>query len=155
MPNWIHIDQDALAAPRVDTLRGVDVTIYFSPYDVPEAVRGDYDPSRKRFVVQFKYPGGEEEPDLEPQQREHALFRVGRRTGRLYEIEVDVDSLGAQTVGLNFQTAKAQKAFDVASAAIKVFSPGRGRMAPNNYIAASGAISQVKEQLVDSLAAVK
>jgi hypothetical protein len=148
MANWIRVDQDAVGQPAAQKLRGVDVTVYFSPFDVPPAVRGNYDSTRKSFVIQFNYFSAEEE--LQPQKSGQIVFKVGKRSRRLYEIEIDVDAIGAKTVGLKVSTANAQHVLDAANAAIEVISQAAGQPAKSNYIAARGAISQVEQRLVDS-----
>lgn len=77
-------------------VRGVNVTLVVSPYDVPEAFRGDYSPDRKRFRIEFRYIS--DEPTNTEKVDEHVCFEIGRKSGRLYAIEIDVDRFGAEKV---------------------------------------------------------
>lgn len=104
MSGWLELEQDKLDEGTQREIRGVEVMVFLSPYDIPEAVRGSFDKSIDRFVIEFKYLGGPEEPN-EPLDKEsqdkHVVLAVGRHSHRLYRIEVDVVSLGVEAVGLH------------------------------------------------------
>lgn len=80
-------------------INGVEFEVHFSPFELPDAVRGDYCSKRNRFVIQLRYPGPEERT-VERRADDHVTFVVGRFSGRLYEIMVDVNALNAQAVSL-------------------------------------------------------
>ncbi|HRX86556.1 MAG TPA: hypothetical protein P5572_16155 [Phycisphaerae bacterium] len=97
--NWHPVKlADARRAQRRQ-IKGVDFEVHFSPFDLPDGVRGDYCPKRNRFVIEFHYPGLEERT-TDREADEHITFVVGRNSGRLYEIVVDVRAMNAQAVSL-------------------------------------------------------
>lgn len=99
MSEWVRLNAEKLNMPKRQAVRGADITVRMSPYDVPEAVRGYYDEELKRFVIEFRYIG--DEPFRQKQKGEHITLRMGRHSGRLYGIEVDVGAMKAQRVSGN------------------------------------------------------
>lgn len=99
MGEWIRVDPDEFDLRRKRRFNNVEINVLVSPYDVPERVRGAFDNSLNRFVIEFQYMGDEpwrcEAPDP------HMTLRVGRNSNRLYGIEVDVHGLRAKSVTLN------------------------------------------------------
>ncbi len=105
MSEWVRLDSEKLNTPQQEAIRGVNITVRMSPYDVPEAVRGYYDEDQERFVIEFRYIG--EEPFRRKQKGKHITLRVGRHSGRLYGIEVDVKAMKAQSVDLILEVSDA------------------------------------------------
>lgn len=71
-----------------------------SPFDVPQRVSGRYDDKQGRFVIDFSYlvddePKEEVEPD-----NEHFSLLIGKRSGCLYRVAIDVDEIGADVVSV-------------------------------------------------------
>jgi hypothetical protein len=95
---WIEVDPQAVNLPRTTKLDGVEVTVMMSPYDVPQALRGEYEEKNKRFVIEFRYLG--EEDTRDELYNEHVTLRLGKHSGRLYGIELDVDAMNASWVQL-------------------------------------------------------
>ena len=93
MSEWVRLDAEKLNTPQLEAIRGVNITVRMSPYDVPEAVRGYYDEELERFVIEFRYIG--DEPFRQKQKGEHITLRIGRHSGRLYGVEVNVDAMKA------------------------------------------------------------
>jgi hypothetical protein len=100
MAKWIRLDSDQLNPPTREKIRGVEVVVLLSAYDVPEAVGGDYDNELKKFVINFKYIV-EDEPVTYKKAARHVTFRVGKNSGRLYGIEIDVDKIKEKSVNLS------------------------------------------------------
>jgi hypothetical protein len=101
---WIRLEE---VPPVVEkrNLQGVQVDVLVSPYDVPEAVRGYFCHQRQRFIIEFKYISSED--TVEKPQDQNVKIRVGRHSGRLYAIELDVKSLHANAVQLRLKIAEA------------------------------------------------
>jgi len=99
MSEWIQVNQKELNVPRTETRNGVEVQVFVSPYDIPEAVRGAYDKRVNRFAIEFKYLA-DEEPTVEQIDGDMRLF-VGKTSNRLHRIEIDVDRLDADCVYLH------------------------------------------------------
>ncbi|MBW3538999.1 MAG: hypothetical protein KY476_01900 [Planctomycetes bacterium] len=157
MATWVKVDQERLNQPRQEEIAGVTVTVYFSPYDVPELVGGDYEEARSRFVVRFRYPGGPEPRRFEDQDG-HVRLGIGRTTGRLHELEIDVAALKAKAVQLKVNIANA--AFEEAEAAIRRLRERPTSTTPSpasipNYLAASGALAQQRDEVFGNLAGLE
>lgn len=95
-----------LRLPDADQLRdgaaGVPDVVFdvvVSPYSVPDAVRG-VRTSEGRFRIEFRYIDGPEPTAAPKALDEHVRVIEGRHSGRLLAIEVDIDSLGAKSVGI-------------------------------------------------------
>lgn len=134
MCDWMKVDWEELnKEPQPEEIRGVMFDVFFSPYDMPKDVCGDYDPKRERFVIRFRYLDGEEKLRREPID-EYVTFGFGKSSNRLLEIAVDTEALGASGVGLTWGAVA-----DDVDAALKRMAHGdRAR----NIAAASGAIRQ-------------
>ena len=53
MSDWVPLDAAQLSPAKRQRIQGVDITVVMSPYDVPEAVRGQYDEGIHRFGLNF------------------------------------------------------------------------------------------------------
>ncbi|MCE9637556.1 MAG: hypothetical protein K8T90_17795 [Planctomycetes bacterium] len=100
---WIRLDQRRYGASETEDRSGVEFHLVVSPYDLPDAVRGFFDRERKRFIIEFKYISPEE--TTESRVDAHVSVHTGRRSRRLYRIDVDVTSLGAEQVVLRVKSA--------------------------------------------------
>jgi hypothetical protein len=97
MSDWVPMREELDQGER-ENVRGVDITVYLSPYNFPMAYRGRYDKEIDRFVIEFRYL---EEEELEPVgSNDPVIFRMGKKSRRLYKIEIDAKRLKAQKVGL-------------------------------------------------------
>lgn len=140
MSKWLQVDLDTETPEDRQLIRGVKVKLLVSPYDIPEAVRGFYDEQKHRFVIEFRYIG-DEPTELQPQDR-HITLVVGKNSGRLYGIEIDVDTLKVEVVGLRMEIIKeVNEALD--NLVQKSISPSRR----DNYRLTKDAISARQEQL--------
>lgn len=146
MSDWVKLDTAQFSHETQQKIRGVDITVVMSPYDIPEAVRGDYDKSLDRFVIEFRYIG--EEPWSREEHDGNIALRIGKNSGRLYGIEVDVDTLKAQAVTLRVQAiqSRIQKAIDTLGRRPRRFSRQK------NYQVAKDIITQKEHQIFESLA---
>ena len=78
--------------------RGVELHVQISPYDIPQALRGHYNDEANRFEIEFQYLT--EEPLMEKIADQYVSFFVGKKSGRLYKIQMDVKAMKAQKVTL-------------------------------------------------------
>jgi hypothetical protein len=99
MTDWIQLDASRFDRAQLKTIRGVEVKVFLSPYDVPEALRGAYDEELKRFVIEFQYIS--DEPLKRRTYDQYVTTRLGRNSNRLYAIEIDVDAMRVETVNLS------------------------------------------------------
>jgi len=111
-----------------------------SPHDVPGAVRGEFEKSLNRFVIEFKYM--DEEPWSRVPSDNNIELRVGRHSGRLHGIEIDVVGLHADKVELKMHIV------DMIKQALTGFAQHSGK---NNRIAnyeiAKNVISKEQDQI--------
>jgi hypothetical protein len=127
----------------------VEVEISVSPYDVPEAVRGDYDEEKKRFVIEFSYPTTDDNIAVQDFDR-FTRIGIGRASGRLYRVELDVDAMKAEAVGLRLQVARL---VDEVRTAINNFGGQRSRWREGNYRMATEVIASRGPELFEPLTA--
>jgi hypothetical protein len=143
MSDWLTLNPAALNKARHEQIRGVEVQVLLSPYDVPEAVRGYYDRHIRRFVIEFRYISGDESliPDA---QDEHITLKIGRNSHRLYRIEIDVDRLKAPAVALKLVHA-------VDQAIDRLVQRSRRSPREGNYEVAKEVILERGNELFQSL----
>lgn len=100
MNEWREVPED-LAKPEREVFQGVTITVALSPYNFPTAVRGTYDKTLDRFVIEFRYMNDEEWTVDGVDQP--VSFRVGKSSKRLCGVQVDVKKLRAREVKLNLK----------------------------------------------------
>lgn len=84
---WITLD--AKPEPTRKKVRGVEMLVVPSPYDVPDAVRAGFDFATNELVIQFRYI--ESDSPVARDVKQLAKMYVGRHSGRLMGIAVSVD----------------------------------------------------------------
>lgn len=98
---WHKVDSQALNLGQTEQFRGAEIKVFVSPYDIPEAVSGGFDPAIDRFVIAFKYLN--EERTYHQRQDDVISLRLGKNSGRIWAIEVDTNALGAKHLSLELQ----------------------------------------------------
>jgi len=153
MSDWIPVPEGIAERPLAHSVRGVEINVFMSPYDVPQFVRGSMDEDLDRFIVEFRYLG--EEPLRREEKDEHIALRVGKNSGRLYGIEVNVHALRVNQVQLNVLVpAVVKKAIDdvVRESRRHPKRPQLDRR--ENFEAAREAIDGARQEIFADLAAV-
>lgn len=102
---WIVVDPGELDLKAGSTLRGIDIVVFVSPYDLPQGVRGYYSNDKKRFVIEFDYIG--QEDTTSAKDGENVSFVLGRVSRRLYSVIVDVNKLELDAVTLKLHVTNA------------------------------------------------
>jgi hypothetical protein len=87
MSNWINLKINTV--PVEEQEEGMEISVSPSPYDVPGAIKADIDENKGRLRIQFRYIGSE--PLRHEQSNEGISFGTGVNSGRLYEIDVNID----------------------------------------------------------------
>ena len=100
---WVEADVASKLPPRDEEFRGVHIRVFVSPYNIPEAVRGYGISEPKRFRVEFRYP--EQDRSYIPVKHGPLELHVGKSSGRLCKIDVDVAALNVDTVSLELLQA--------------------------------------------------
>jgi len=98
MNDWIPIDLDKVSTEPIRVPDDVHIELYLSPFAIPEAVRGRFDKKQGKFFIEFRYSSNE--PTLRERQNDDIALHVGKRSGRLYGIEVNVEHAQAKSVTL-------------------------------------------------------
>lgn len=142
MSNWLPVDPESANPTQTKREGGVTIELFMAPHDVPEAVRGQYDQQKRRFVIEFRYI--DDEPGLrEGPKAEHLQIFFGRHSGRIRRIEVDVDTLKARQVTLRTLVS------DRVNAMLRRMGEGR-----RLYDVSRRVIEQKQPELFEDLAAV-
>lgn len=81
--------------------------VVLSPYDVPDAVRGRRT-DEGRFRIEFRYIDGEEQ-GKPVKVGPHVTATEGKYSGRLLAMEIDVNAIGANSVGVSIATGVAEQ----------------------------------------------
>jgi len=97
MTEWMPIDLETDKLSEIKKIRGVDVKLLVSPYDVPRGIRWEFDKEKRIFLVEFRYIGSDE-PLKESRQDKYTVFHVGETTKRIFKIVFDVDGLSGEEV---------------------------------------------------------
>ena len=147
MTDWVPLNAKTLALPKQRKIRGVDITLVMSPYDIPEAVRGDYNRESQKFVIEFRYMS--DEPWERYRYNKDIVLRIGRNSRRLYGIEVDIHALAAQMINLRMNVAKA-----VTDAIDRLAHQSERLQRRENYEVAKDAIEEKQKEIFESLAPV-
>lgn len=90
MTDWVEVDDSKYNG--VKDARNVIIEMNVSPYDVPQHVRGGIDERHHRFVIEFRYIDDEDTREVKVDKHVQAL--IGRKSGRVYSLLVDVDERG-------------------------------------------------------------
>jgi hypothetical protein len=110
MSDWLKIDpRQVHVPPEVENVHGVEIQVFVSPYDIPKAIRGEYDKRERRFIIDFDYL--DQEP-LKELPEKHVTRVVGELSGRLRRLKIDVDALNAKTVALQVLQERVLGALD-------------------------------------------
>jgi len=88
MSDWVNLNIDTESLKEEKELEdGVKVIVSPSPYDVPGAIKAEFDRSKSQLRILFRYIGTE---PVKRQTAHHGLsFGVGKNSGRLYEITLN------------------------------------------------------------------
>ena len=144
---WISLSPERLAAERSKLAHGIEVNIFASPHDVPDAVRGYFDAGINRFVIEFRYLT-DEKWDAKEGDR-FLRLRVGRESKRLLGVEIDVRGLKAQAVSLWVHAPQL-----VTQAIDRLAKEPSLARREDNYQIAKEVISDRRKELFEALAAV-
>ena len=93
MSNWVKLNPSEFNKSEHVVMHGADVEVFLSPYDMPEAIRGAFAKDAGKFLIEFKYIGGDEplEEQQEKGEKGSMLLQIGRHSKRLYQILLDLD----------------------------------------------------------------
>lgn len=143
---WVHLNPEELNRVESQQINGIEITLGMSPYDLPEGVRGFYSKSKDKFVIQFKYLGGKGSEGLvrHPSKDARISMLLGEHSGRLRQIQIDVDSTDINQIQLRMICPKVEDAITELTTA----KPARRA----NYEVARDIIAQNKNRLLAGVA---
>ena len=113
MNHWLTLDTEDLASfPETKKMiRGREISVVVSPYDVPKAVRSYMDGQTNTLVVEFRYLSNEE-PTVE-QISEGVSVLAGKHSGRIYALRIPQQPSTGNPVHVRLHTAdEAEHAID-------------------------------------------
>ncbi|HEY2971008.1 MAG TPA: hypothetical protein VGJ48_00720 [Pyrinomonadaceae bacterium] len=111
MSEWVNINIDTEGLREERELEdGVRVIVSPSPYDVPGAIKAEFDRSKGQLRILFRYIGTE--PVKRQSGQAGVLFGMGKNSGRLYEIDVKIDEADMRELTANELTARISHEID-------------------------------------------
>jgi hypothetical protein len=140
---WIPIANLSPRPERRDS-QGVRVDLLVSPYDIPEALRGEYVREKGYFQIEFKYISSED--TYEKPEMENVTVRLGRNSGRLYAIELDVNALQATSVELRIKIAEELK-----NALKYLIKKPLNPLRTSNYSMAKEAVEKHEQEILQAV----
>lgn len=94
--DWVEVDESRYNDAK--NVPSLVIEMDVSPYDVPHQVRGTFDDKQRKFVIEFRYIDDEEVRQMKLEEHVNAL--VGKKSGRVYALTVDVEAIGVDSVAL-------------------------------------------------------
>ena len=116
-PQWVEIPSNEVDDFLRQSSARLQFSIRMAPHDIPNAVRGYFDEKIQRFVVEFRYID-EDEPWRRSKSDSPVILRIGKHSERLLGLEIDVQELKADSVGVRIMP---QDIAEQASVAIDSF----------------------------------
>jgi len=98
MVDWLRL-RELAGSDFTGKVPDVVLGLVLSPYEVPDAVRG-YRTSDHKLKIEFRYIDGDE-PSRRVQIDPFIQAMEGRHSGRLLSLAIDMNALGAKSVGLS------------------------------------------------------
>lgn len=146
MDSWIPVNTSEINELRVVSLHGVNVNVYLSPYDVPRGIRGYFDREADRFAIEFQYIVKEPTKKLDGKDGVVTVY-VGKNSGRLYRILINVNKIKVDHVALEVRVS------ELVSEKISELKK-KMQKRKENYDVAGRVIQETQEKLLEELAAV-
>lgn len=89
---WKKIDWDALNVPKKDVFNGVEMTVFYSPYDMPIAIGVGLDDTKSKLLVAFRYISDLDEM-RDWDESGPVRIGVGAKSHKVHMLEIDVAKL--------------------------------------------------------------
>jgi hypothetical protein len=88
LAHWLRIDPELIEEKRTETAFGGRTSLSVSPYEIPEAIKGEFDSAAKSIVLEFKYI--DDEPCISFKQGPNVTVDLGRNSRRMQRIRLGV-----------------------------------------------------------------
>jgi hypothetical protein len=149
MSEWVQVKPGEVNGEAEKTIRGVNVKVSASPYDVPLKVRGFKELGTNFFVIEFQYPVSGESTRVEHLSHDlPIILEVGEKSERIYKIKVDIVAAKADAVGLEIVPQFERDVVD----AIKEFSLSRPNRLKGRYEVTEKVVESNKDRLFSTFA---
>jgi len=143
---WFEIRDHEVNKPHDQNFRGVKVTVKLSPFDIPKLASSEIDEQTGIVKILFDYSGNSEELRRIDETQHNLKLLVGKKTKRLYKIEIDCSSFINQDADfqVNLCLEQAEDAFSSES-----ILPGLIR--PQSILAAKNILHEYKDSFIHAL----
>lgn len=85
---YIAIDDSKVNPPDTKEIRGVNLNVTLSPFDIPENVTSDFNEKTGRLLLRFEYSNAGEKLVCKSKQASLKVV-TGKTSGRIYELDID------------------------------------------------------------------
>jgi hypothetical protein len=95
LSDWVAIEPNSVDPLKQEKLGRVTIAYRMSPFDVPRAMRAEYDAVTENYILEFKYLAAE---PLNVKHQGPVTLELGKNSGRLYKMGVHQPSQGANLI---------------------------------------------------------
>ena len=85
---WIPLKTAEFQRETSDTRFGSRVSYFYSPFNIPTAVKGEASPDASEGVIEFKYIDGDEPTFEFPETQTGFHLVLGRNSSRIFQIRI-------------------------------------------------------------------
>jgi hypothetical protein len=143
--DWMEIDVSNIRTKRKAIIRGKEVDLFVSPYDIPKAMRATFDEKETTLIIEFKYLN--DEPTELRKHNEDITYVFGKISHRIHGIRFNVGKL------FNEKSSREITVLDKFRSALNELADKSGlNDAKDNYEVAKDAI-RAKEKYFLAMAA--
>ncbi len=139
MSDWLYLGLNPKKFTSNEDDSGVTIRTSPSPYDIPEAARKNFDETRKFLSIEFQYISNE--PVKSITEEDGISFRLGKNSGRLYAIDVELKKVTSGEATIDRITERIAKI--IGGLAVSSNLPAR----TNNYSMVQQAVTSEKNTL--------
>ncbi len=100
---WLALDTSQLYKPKHKSLNGVKVNLFLPPSLIPNAIRGEFDITINKFVIEFRYmaPLSLDSIQTVSSDDQVVTLHFDRASSRVQKILIDVNIANAKHIHLN------------------------------------------------------
>lgn len=149
----ILLDSEHLGRNLEEDLPGRPaVRMLVSPYDIPDSLLAGYEAENGSLVIEFRYISTE--PDTVNVVVDNVKLRLGRKTRRLYGLELNLRrELKDQGANAEQRAALRNVVPNIIRKAIQSLEAGAAKAALSNYRVAETALSEARNQISELVTA--
>jgi len=95
-----QIDCSQFSLGKEETIRGVEVFVILSPYNVPTHLRVDYNPKKSILHLEFKFIDKDRKL-IKSKVHDLLTLKYGKITKRIYELDIDLSKMKKECLETN------------------------------------------------------